>query len=118
MTQRIGEVIQKWTDGAPLHDETPLKDKKKVPILFIEGDGLMLKGREKKRHEHFRDTYHVNRKIKERLSFDKKMSGIMIKTIKSYDWDKVRSVLDSVESRIDEPEKEAEYLAQLYKLEQ
>ena len=45
MTQRIGEVIQNWTDEAPLHDETPLRDKKKVPVLFIEGDGLMLKGR-------------------------------------------------------------------------
>lgn len=197
MTQRIGEVIQNWTDEAPLHDETPLRDKKKVPVLFIEGDGLMLKGREKKRselhrvqihegvtthlkrstlvnsmlfesvessqkaferagkwieknydlrntiiisnsdggsgyekdkfeaiigqtkrHEHFRDAYHVNRKIKERLSFDKKMSGIMIKTIKSYDWDKVLSVLDTAESRIDDPEKEAEYLEQIDKLKQ
>ena len=51
MTQRIGEVIQNWTDEAPLHDETPLKEKKKVPVLFIEGDGLILKGREKKRPE-------------------------------------------------------------------
>lgn len=71
-----------------------------------------------KRHEHFRDAYHVNRKIKERLSFDKKMSGIMIKTIKSYDWNKVLSVLDSVESRIDDPQKEAEYLEQIDKLKQ
>lgn len=55
-----------------------------------------------KRHEHFKDTYHVNRKFKVRLSFDKKMSGIMIK---SYDWNKVLAVLDSVESRIDDPEK-------------
>ena len=154
MTQRLGETIQNWTDEAPIHDETPLKDKKKVPVLFIEGDGLLLKGAKEKRpelhrvqihegvimnrkrpelknpllfestessrkaferagkwiekeydlrdtivisnsdggsgyernkfddiigqtkrHEHFRDAYHVNRKIKERLGFDKKMAN-------------------------------------------
>ena len=37
MTQRLGETIQNWTDEAPIHDETPVKDKKKVPVLFIEG---------------------------------------------------------------------------------
>src|SRR5699024_10924403 len=48
MTQRLGETIQNYTDEAPLHDETPIKDKKKVPVLFIEGDGLLLKGSKEK----------------------------------------------------------------------
>src|SRR5690625_5766654 len=36
MTQRLGETIQNYTDEAPLHDETPIKDKDRVPVLFIE----------------------------------------------------------------------------------
>lgn len=58
MTQRIGEVIQKWTDEAPFHDQTLQKDKKKVSVLFIEGDGLLLKGREEKRPELHRVQIH------------------------------------------------------------
>lgn len=30
------------------------------------------------RHEHFRDRYHVNRKIKERLQFEKLMAEKLI----------------------------------------
>ena len=180
MTQRIGEVIQKWTDEAPFHDQTLQKDKKKVSVLFIEGDGLLLKGREEKRpelhrvqihegvilnnkrpelknplmfestessqkaferaekwiekeydlrntivisnsdggsgyeeskfdaiigrnkrHEHFRDPYHVNRKIKQRLSFDKQMSSLTVQAVRTYDKERVKSILDTTLSRID-----------------
>lgn len=196
MTQRIGETIQRWTDEASLHDETPIKEKKKVPVLFIEGDGLLLKGPEgkrpeihrvqihegvikigkrstlknsftvestesshqafermgkwlekkydlrdtlvisnsdggsgyekdkfeaiigqTKRHEHFRDAYHVNRKIKERLSFDKKMADLMIRTVRSYDSEKVQAVLHTTLSRIDDVEKETIYIEEVIKLE-
>jgi len=196
MTQRLGETIQNYTDEAPLHDETPIKDKKKVPVLFIEGDGLLLKGSKEKRpelhrvqihegvimnrkrpelknpllfestessrkaferagkwlekeydlrntivisnsdggsgyeqnkfddiigqtkrHEHFRDAYHVNRKIKERLSFDKKMANLMIRAVRSYESSKVEAILHTTLSRIKEDEKEADYIDNVYKLE-
>lgn len=196
MTQRVGETIQNYTDEAPLHDETPVKDKKKVPVLFIEGDGLLLKGakekrpelhrvqihegvimdrkrpelknpllfestessrkaferagkwlekeydlrntivisnsdggsgyeREKfdaiigqtKRHEHFRDAYHVNRKIKERLSFDKKMANLMIRAVHSYEQSQVEAILHTTLSRIDDDDTEADYIENVYKLE-
>ncbi|SHE86948.1 Uncharacterised protein family (UPF0236) [Atopostipes suicloacalis DSM 15692] len=196
MTQRLGETIQNYTDEAPLHDETPIKDKKKIPVLFIEGDGLLLKGSKEKRpelhrvqihegvvvnrkrpelknsllfestessrkaferagkwlekeydlrntivisnsddgsgyerdkfdaiigqtqrHEHFRDVYHVNRKIKERLSFDKKMANLMIRAVRLYDQDQVNVILHTTLSRIDDNEKEADYIENVYKLE-
>ena len=197
MTQRIGETIQKWTDEAPLHDETSIRDKKKVPVLFIEGDGLLLKGskenrpqlhrvqihegvtvnskrpelintllfestessrkaferagkwlekkydlrntivisnsdggsvyeRDKfdaiigqtKRHEHFRDPYHVNRKIKERLSFDKQMASAMIRAVRLYDQAQVEAVLNTTLSRIVDDKKEKDYIENVYKLDQ
>lgn len=196
ITQKVGGTIQNWTDEAPLHDETPIKDKKKVPVLFIEGDGLLLKGskenrpelhrvqihegvmmdkkrhelknpllfestessekaferagkwiekeydlrdtivisnsdggsgyeREKfeniigqtKRHEHFRDTYHVNRKIKERLGFDKKMANMMIRAVRSYDWNQIEAVIHTTLSRIDDDTNEEDYVEHIYKLE-
>lgn len=196
ITQRIGETIQNWTDEAPLHDETLLRDKKKVPVLFIEGDGLLLKGSKEKRpelhrvqihegvimnrkrpelknpllfestessrkaferagkwlekeydlrdtivisnsdggsgyerdkfgaiigqtkrHEHFRDTYHVNRKIKERLSFDKKMANLMIQAVRSYDKSQIDAILHTTLSRIEADEKEAASIENVYKLE-
>jgi len=196
ITQRTGEVIQNWTDEAPLHDETLQKDKKKVPVLFIEGDGLLLKGREKKRpelhrvqihegvilnkkrpelknplmfestdsskkaferagkwiekeydlrdtvvisnsdggsgyeeakfeavigrnkrHEHFRDPYHVNRKIKERLSFDKKMASLMLEAVRDYDEERVKTILYTTLSRIDDLAHYDEYKEEVVKLE-
>ncbi|MDN6290893.1 MAG: ISLre2 family transposase [Tetragenococcus koreensis] len=196
MTQGIGEKIQNWTDEAPLHDERLIKDKKKVPILFIEGDGLLLKGPEEKRpelhrvqihegvimnrkrpelknpllfestessqkaferagkwiekeydlrntivisnsdggsgyerdkfdliigqtkrHEHFRDAYHVNRKVKERLSFDKKMANLMIQAIRLYDQERIQVILQTTLSRIEEDEKETDYIEAVVKLE-
>ncbi|MDN6317949.1 MAG: ISLre2 family transposase, partial [Lactococcus lactis] len=199
MTQNIGETIQEWTDVTPLHDETPKKQKKKIPVLFIEGDGLMLtKGKEKKRpeihriqfhegvafpgkqkrlvlinskmfestvsskdafrraslwlesiydiretivisnsdggsgyekdkfnqiigkcqrHEHFRDAYHVNEKIKQRLCFDKPMEKKMRKAVRTYDWNLVEAIIATRESRIrSNDEKAMEYRENLTKL--
>lgn len=199
ITQKIGGAIQEWTEEIPLQDETPQKDKKKVPVLFIEGDGLMLtKGREKKRpeihrvqfhegieykgkqkrpvlknsqlfestvsseeafkrtslwlektydmretivlsnsdggsgygkdrfhqivgqcqrHEHFRDTYHVNEKIKQRMHFDKEMEKKTRAAVRAYDHDLVEACLTTAESRINfNDEKASEYLEGLIKL--
>lgn len=55
-----------------------------------------------KRHQHFRDTYYVNRKIKERLSIDKKMTKLMIPAVRLYDEDKIEAILQTTLSRIDE----------------
>ncbi|MFL2080064.1 ISLre2 family transposase, partial [Marinilactibacillus psychrotolerans] len=41
------------------------------------------------RHEHFRDAYHVNQKIKQRLSFDKEMSYQMISAVREWDYTQV-----------------------------
>ncbi|PJH58715.1 ISLre2 family transposase, partial [Salmonella enterica subsp. enterica serovar Typhimurium] len=50
MTQKIGHTIQEWTDHVLSMDRIPLRKKKKVPVLYIEGDGLMLsKGAQEKR---------------------------------------------------------------------
>lgn len=54
-----------------------------------------------KRHEHFRDRYHVNRKITDRLSFDKKMERLMFQAVLNYDWERVNLVLMTAESRLD-----------------
>lgn len=195
VTQRMGEALQRWTDKAPLSDVTPQKDKKKVPVLFIEGDGLLLKGSkaerpelhriqlhegvrtDKKRpelihsfmfestessqkaferaskfiekeydlretivisnsdggsgyekdkfdliigachrHEHFRDPFHVHRKIKDRLRFDKEMAGFMIQAVRSYKEEQVEALLHTASSRLDDPEKEAEYQEDIIRL--
>ncbi|WP_161879815.1 ISLre2 family transposase [Alkalibacterium sp. MB6] len=199
LTQKVGETIQEWTETAPLQDETPIKDKKKVPVLFIEGDGLMLtRGRETKRpelhrvqfhegveyvgkqkrpvlkesrmfestvssqeafkraslwlesiydiretivisnsdggsgygkdtfhqiigkcakHEHFRDAYHVNEKIKQRLYFDKEMEKRMRKAVRLYNQPLVETILTTAESRIDPKDLKAkEYQEELRKL--
>jgi len=178
LTQKVGETLQKWTDEAPATEQKPLKDKKRVPVLFIEGDGVLLKGPEEKRpelhrvqfhegvlregkrpklkqskmfesthssqeafdragrwleaeydlrhtivvtnsdggsgygkqafehiigrcarHEHVRDPYHVHRKIKKRMRFDKKMESLMIRAVRTYDWDSVEIVWDTALSR-------------------
>lgn len=198
MTQKVGKKIQKWIDEAPSHNETPQKEKKKVPVLFVEGDGLLLKGRGKKnpelhrvqfhegvkyvgkqkrpelihsrlfestvsskeafkrasrwleaeydiretivvsnsdggsgyekdkfnqiigkckQHEHFRDPYHVNEKINQRLSFDRPMILEMKKAVRNYNKERVQRVLATTESRIDDDEKRAEYEEQLRLLE-
>lgn len=196
ITQKVGETIQEWTETAPLQDETSQKDKKKTPVLFIEGDGLMLtKGKEKKRpeihrvqfhegveykgkqkrpvlinskmfestvsskeafkraslwleslydiretivisnsdggsgydkdkfhqiigkcqrHEHFRDAYHVNEKIKQRMYFDKKMEKKMKEAVRTYDWDRIETIIATTESRIEiNNEKATEYQEEL-----
>jgi hypothetical protein len=50
------------------------------------------------RHEHFRDQYHVNRKIKERLNFSKELQWEMIQAVQSFDWERVETILDTAES--------------------
>ena len=64
------------------------------------------------RHEHFRDSYHVHRKIKERLNFvPQKLQQKMIQAVHNYDLESVHVCMDTVESLIDE--KEEMYLEQL-----
>lgn len=184
VTQEVGEKVQHYLSKYNYKSDLPKTKRKKVKALYIEGDGLLVKGRQgdsptihrvivhegidkKKqrhtlinkmafssldsskdafkqaahylnqvydlketlvitnsdggsgyekdkfdtivgychRHEHFRDTYHVHRKVKERLSFDKKMEGLMIKAVKKFDWSLVESVCATAESRlIDIPE--------------
>src|SRR5699024_12507630 len=66
MRVRLGGASQSNTREPPLHDETPIKDKKKVLVLFIEGDGLLLKGSKEKCPELHRVQIHegvvMNRK--------------------------------------------------------
>ena len=69
------------------------------------------------RHEHFRDAYHLNRKIKERLSFDKKMANLMIQAVRLYDQEKIHAILHTTLSRINDSEKEADYSEAVVKLE-
>ena len=40
MTQKTGQTVQNWMDNIFLMNETLLK--KKVPVLYIEGDALLL----------------------------------------------------------------------------
>lgn len=58
-----------------------------------------------KGHEHFRDRFHVNEKIKTRLSFDKPMQEKVRKACRMYEWGKVEAALETAQSRlIDLPE--------------
>lgn len=181
MTQETGQRIQDWTDKFFLSNKVLRKEKKKVSVLYIEGDGLLLKkGAQKKRpelhrvqihegvrkkgkqkrpelihakffestvssheafkrasqwieahynlrdtivisnsdggagyrksafdqiigqckqHEHFRDQFHVNQKIKQRLYFDKRMHYPMKQAIRKHDWEKVVATSQTIESR-------------------
>ncbi|MFL2096764.1 UPF0236 family transposase-like protein, partial [Marinilactibacillus psychrotolerans] len=50
ITQRVGQKVQEWTEQKPSSNVTMMKEKRKVPVLFIEGDGLLLtrrKGKER-----------------------------------------------------------------------
>lgn len=49
-------------------------------------------------HEHFRDSYHVNRKIKERLSLAKDLQYPLIQAVQAYDKERVTLCLDTAES--------------------
>lgn len=49
-------------------------------------------------HEHFRDSYHVNRKIKERLSLAKGLQYPLIQAVQAYDKERVTLCLDTAES--------------------
>ena len=51
------------------------------------------------KHEHFRDRYHVNQKIKKRLSFAMpEVKKVVEKGILDYNWDEVTVGLDTAES--------------------
>ncbi|GMA09282.1 hypothetical protein GCM10025886_24350 [Tetragenococcus halophilus subsp. flandriensis] len=66
-------------------------------------------------HEHFRDRYHVHRKIKQRLYFVPQLQHRMIGAIEHYDWQEVQLVLDTSESLIEADEaKPLEYLRLLH----
>ena len=54
-----------------------------------------------KRHEHFLDVYHLNRKIKERLYFAPELQGKLISALEyQYDYRKVELVLTTAESML------------------
>ena len=60
-----------------------------------------------KRHEHFLDKYHVNRKVKERLNFVKKgLQDELYKRLRRYDREEVQSVIDTAASLAETPEQE------------
>ena len=53
-----------------------------------------------KSHEHFRDRYHVNEKIKQRLNFaDKDLVNRLHRMLWSYRWEDVCTCLDTAESQ-------------------
>lgn len=58
-----------------------------------------------KSHEHFRDRYHVNEKIKQRLGFaDKKLVNHMQRMVWGYKWEDVCTCLDTAESQAEHDE--------------
>ena len=62
-----------------------------------------------KRHEHFRDRYHVNKKIKERLNFtEKALVNKLHRCLWDYDREGVSVVLDTVESVAEGKEQETQ----------
>ncbi len=66
-----------------------------------------------KRHEHFRDRYHVNRKLKERLSgSDKRLAGELRGAVRAHDKDLMRACMDTLESMAADGQ-ESENLARL-----
>jgi len=49
------------------------------------------------RHEHFRDKYHVNQKIKDRVGWaGKAMNHALHKALRERDWEQVCTVLDTI----------------------
>lgn len=68
MTQKTGQRIQEWTDKVSSSNKILRKKRKKVSVLYIEGDGLLLtKGSQKKRPQIHRVQIHegVQRKGKQ-----------------------------------------------------
>lgn len=45
------------------------------------------------------DRYHVHRKIKERLGFDRGLQKQILKAVNSYDWERIKVLLDTKESQ-------------------
>ncbi|TYZ23375.1 ISLre2 family transposase [Selenomonas ruminis] len=53
-----------------------------------------------KRHEHFMDSYHVNKKIKDRIAWvGKELTNKLHNALRGHDWGKVSTVLDTVQSQ-------------------
>jgi hypothetical protein len=68
------------------------------------------------RHAHFRDRYHVHKKVKERLYFFKDIQYYLIQCISNYDWNSVCALLDTIESSLcveENRDKEIEYVQKL-----
>lgn len=59
-----------------------------------------------RRQEHFRDPYHVNRKIKERFSFCPSLQTKVIEGIRQHDWERLVPCFDTAESLIEESKEE------------
>lgn len=68
------------------------------------------------RHEHFRDKFHRNEKIRQRIGFDKKMQRKLISATEKYDWKKVNVILHTVESRLPDDDAYAKRLDDIDKL--
>lgn len=52
------------------------------------------------RHEHFRDRYHVNQKIKDRVGWaGKALNKALHKALRECDWERVCTVLDTIASK-------------------
>lgn len=60
------------------------------------------------RHEHVRDAYHVNQKIKQRLNFVPELQVELKKAIRHHDWSEIELVLTTAESTILIDEEEVE----------
>ena len=66
-----------------------------------------------KRHEHFRDRYHVNRKLKERLSrSDRRLSKELKEAVQAHDRERMEICMDTLESMAKDGQ-EADNLARL-----
>ena len=66
-----------------------------------------------KRHEHFRDKYHVNRKLKERLAgSDPRLAKELREAVRSHDKEKTEACLDTLESMA-KSEMESENISRL-----
>ena len=62
-----------------------------------------------KMHEHFRDRYHVNEKIKQRLNFvDKALTNRLHRMLWAYRWEDVCTCLDTAESQAENEEQAAQ----------
>jgi hypothetical protein len=69
-----------------------------------------------KRQEYFRDAYHVNEKIKTRLSYLKEIQPLMLDAVWAHDWEKVEIACDTGESLVIDQTNAKEILEDLNRL--